>query len=306
MLKTILRLLLISGPLLATQACVPPGVATLDPGFIGTAIAQTMAAFTPTSSPEIPVTGEESPTSTLTTVPTATTAAPTETPSLSPTPVMTSTIAATVTTAPSGAVQVSVSVATNCRTGPGREYPRVTGLQVGTLAEVVGRNAAGDYWIIRNPGRPTQTCWLWGQYAALTGDTTVLPVFTPPAPPVTSTPEAGFDVFYEGLESCTGTGWWVDINVENIGGLAFRSISMTLEDRDEDVVLSLRADGFTDRTGCTEVATREALPAGSDRTVSSPVFNYNPNNHRLRATIRLCSNPGQRGTCVTQTVNFEP
>lgn len=314
MSKTILNGLLMLLWVLIIPACVPGVVATPDPNVIGTAIAQTMAAWTPTSSPQIPVTGPETstPTLTLTTVPTVETetASSTSTQTVTLTPTLTSivtSIPATIAvTIPTGAVQISVSVPTNCRVGPGEGYRRVGALQVGEFAEVVGRNSTGNYWIIRNPTRAGETCWLWGQYASLTGDTSALPVFTPPAPPATATPTADFDVFYERLERCTTTGWWVDINVENLGGQSFRSIALTIEDRDNGTIHSLSTNGFIDRTGCSESATYDSLPPDADRTVSSPVFTYDPTGHRLRATIRMCSNTGQGGKCVAETVNITP
>jgi hypothetical protein len=77
-------------------------------------------------------------------------------------------------------VLVSVSQATNCRTGPGQPYDQVSGLNPGETAEVVGKYTPANYWIILWPGG---TCWLWGQYATITGDPSGLPEFTPPPTP---------------------------------------------------------------------------------------------------------------------------
>jgi len=89
---------------------------------------------------------------------------------------------------PSGAPTVTVSIATNCRTGPGQAYPSIFGLPVGQSAEVVGKNTSTNYWIIKIPNG-AGTCWLWGQYATVTGDTSTLPtVAIPPTPTPTITP----------------------------------------------------------------------------------------------------------------------
>jgi len=88
---------------------------------------------------------------------------------------------------PGGTVTVTVSVDTNCRLGPGTAYAIVGALAVGQSAEVVGRSASSDNWIIRLPSNLAVTCWLWGQYATVTGDTSTLPVITPPPTP-TMTP----------------------------------------------------------------------------------------------------------------------
>lgn len=309
MSRTILRrsLLLI---FMIIQACVPTGVPTVDPNSIGTFIAQTVAAYTPTS-PGIPVTGDNSPTPTLTVtmVPATATLSPsstaislmTSTQAVTLTPLVTSTAAL----AP-GVVQISVSVPTNCRIGPGVAYVRVGALLAGEVAEVIGRHAAGNYWVIRNPDRVNGTCWLWGQYATVVGDTSALPVLTPPPPPPTATPAPAFDIAYEGLESCTGTGWWVDLGLENLGGVSFRSLTFTIRDLDTDASLTQYADGFINRNGCSESVTRDTLAPGDSRTVSSPMFTANPSGHRLQVTITLCSNTGQNGTCITQSANMRP
>lgn len=88
----------------------------------------------------------------------------------------------------SGAPTVTVSTATNCRTGPGQAYSSIYGLPVGISAEVVGKNTSTNYWIIKIPNG-SGTCWLWGQYATVTGDTSGLQnVAIPPTPTLTITP----------------------------------------------------------------------------------------------------------------------
>lgn len=321
--KTILRVSLALIFIFVTQACIPNIAGTPDPNLISTVIAQTLTAMTPISSPEIPITGNESPTLTLTV--TATSTVETPSPTLTTTSTTTSTATSLPTTSPSstasltvtppatstvaispGVVQVSVSVPTNCRVGPGVAYARVGVLRVGETGQVVGRHATENYWIIRTPGSLNDTCWLWGQYATMTGDTSTLPALTPPAPPATLTPTPAFDVAYEGMESCTGTGWWVELGLENLGGITFRSVTFTIEDRDEDVSVTQRANGFVNKNGCDETETRDTLAPDASRTVSSPVLTANPTGHQLRATITLCSEAGQNGTCITQTVNMTP
>lgn len=91
-----------------------------------------------------------------------------------------------------GAVTVTVTTATNCRTGPGQSFNIVYGMPVGQVAKVVAKNSYSGYWIIEIPGQTGQTCWLWGQYAVINGDTSTLKeVVTPtsPAPTKTNTPK---------------------------------------------------------------------------------------------------------------------
>ena len=279
--------------LVLAQACTGFGIPapTQDISLLGTLVMQTMAAgATQTALAGIPVGGVDTPTVTPMVIPASPTLSPTVT--LSPTPIFTSTPTVPL---------ISVSVPTNCRVGPGRVYDRVGGLQVGQFAEVVGRNNAGNYWYIRNPSREG-FCWLWGEYATVTGNVVALPIYTPPPTP---TPMPAFQAAYDGLESC-GSSWWADIELVNTGGISFESVSVTVRDTDTDIVVSMYTDVFHDIDGCSDTFNRDSLPTGDSRTVSAAAFTYNPTGHRLRATITLCSRDGQNGTCATDTIRFTP
>ncbi|HSB00082.1 MAG TPA: hypothetical protein VLE49_05490, partial [Anaerolineales bacterium] len=123
---------------------------------------------------EVPITG-----ATETSLPSPS-ATFTLTPTLTPT--------ATITLTPTSSVpMVSVSENTNCRTGPGVVYDLVGALLIGEQAVVVGKYTAGNYWIINNPNG-SGTCWLWGQYATVIGDTLGLPEYAPPPTPTPQPP----------------------------------------------------------------------------------------------------------------------
>jgi hypothetical protein len=283
--------------LISSIACVLPNVTvevppTADQNFWNTAVAQTVVAVVaqsqvaPTLMPVIQVSATPS----MTFTPGPPTLTPTET--VTPSPVFTSTPLVP---------QITVSMATNCRVGPGKVYDRVGALLVGEVTEIYGRNVNGDYWYVRNPNVNGGFCWLWGEYATLTGNVSALPIFTPPPTP---TPMPAFEASYVGKDSCNG--WWVDFELENTGGIQFKSYSLTLRDTATDVVLSMYEDGFTDNTGCLESTTRTNLNPGSSRIISSPKFSYDPAGDKLRATITVCSNTGQNGTCVTEVIEFKP
>ena len=197
---------------------------------------------------------------------------------------------------------ISVSVDTNCRVGPGKVYDRVGYLLIGQLSEIYGRNPNGDYWYIRNLNQNTAYCWLWGEYATVSGNIAALPIFTPPPTP---TPMPNFEAYYNNNENCN-TSWWVDLRLENTGGMGFQSITLTVYDTVTGISQTLYADSFTDINGCSESFTKDSLSPGSKRIVSSPTFTYDPSGHELRATVTLCSNPGQSGTCLTKVIEFTP
>ncbi len=299
----------------ASPAVVPldPNAAPLDPNSIGTAIAGTsMAALTQTAQSN-PLIGVKSPTPTLTRIP-----SPTSLPTFTPVVFVT---------------LVRVTKNTNCRSGPGSVYPAVGVLKVGEVAEAVGRSANARYWIIRNPSRPGTLCWLSAQYASVTGIVGALPVHTPPptpkptrtntpepkptktavplasaTPSLTLAPAPNFAASYSGMENCAGTDWWVDIRLQNTSTVntTYRSIALTLTDTVAGIVLSLSADDFTNRNGCSGSDIQTSLPPGGSLIVSGPVLTYDPTGHQLEAMIVLCSDPGQSGMCVMQVINFIP
>jgi hypothetical protein len=247
---------------------------------------QTMiAGATQTAQGIIPVELADTPTATLTPI-----FPPAET--LTPSPVFTFTPIVP---------QVSVSVATNCRTGPGKIYDRVGALLVGQVAEVVGRNPTGNYWYIRNPNKSDGFCWLWGEYATLTGNVAALPMLTPQPTP---TPIPAFEASYNSLDSCTV--WWVNLDLTNNGGTSFESISITVRDMDTDIDASMYMDVFEDLDGCAVSSVTDVFGPGTTRTISAPGFDYNLRGHELRATITLCSKNGQEGTCITESIKFTP
>jgi hypothetical protein len=98
----------------------------------------------------------------------------------------------------------------------------------------------------------------------------------------------------------------VDLKLENTGGVAFTSLTLTVRDTVTNISQTLYSDSFTDNNGCSESFTKDSLNPGSNRILSSTPFTYDPTGHLLRATITLCSNPGQSGTCVTEVIEFTP
>ena len=276
--------------MIVSSACYISGVPiTPEPNIVNTAVAQTLAAFQfQATQPVVLSNGTGTATTTFTPLP------PTVSPTItfSPTPIFTST-----PTVP----QISVSVPTNCRVGPGKVYDRVGGLMVGEVAEVVGRNLEGNYWYIRNPDASGSYCWLWGEYAILAGNLQALPIFTPPPTP---TPVPTFEVSYFGLEFCVD--WWLDVKLENTGGVNFRSISMSVLDTNTNTTLSLSDNNFKNLDGCNTSNSMKTLASGEKFIVSSPAFSYDPTGHKMRATVTLCSEEGINGHCVTKVIEFKP
>lgn len=113
----------------------------------------------------------------------------------SPTPGPTSTPEFTATpgfTSTPSVPQVTVSTNTNCRTGHTTQFDNIDSLLVGQTAEVVGKNSQTGYWIIKRLNG-SGTCWLYPQFATVSGNTANLPEYPlqpTPTPSKTSTPTA--------------------------------------------------------------------------------------------------------------------
>lgn len=295
--------------LAAASACVIPTVSLIDPAAQATAQALTVeaairgtqqAGSSPTVGATVSLTDTSVPTNTLT---------PSITPPPSTTPTLMLTTTAFVIPSSTAIVpSISVSVPTNCRAGPGRDYEIEGALLVGKVAQVLGRDPSNNYWYIPNPDLPGDYCWVWGEYAILSGYMGGVPMLTPPPTPTataTSTPMPGFEATYGGFLHC-GEAWWVQLELDNTGFLEFRSIEIVLRDTELGTTEILEADGFFYRESCSDSSTRVSLQPGKTLTVTSPTLDNNPNSHRLRATITACSKEGLEGGCVTKTVRFTP
>ncbi len=281
----------IVGLLLA--ACnLPQATPSLSPsnvgGNVGTLVALTLqAAETATAAAPAP------PSPLPPTVPPAPTFAPS--PTLTPTLTMTPTV--TLTPTPS-TPHISVSVNTNCRTGPGDAYDRVGGLLVGQTAEVLARDPSGQFWYIPNPQRPGQSCWVWGQYATITGDTSSLPVFTPPPTP---TPVPAFAINRVTVITCFGTPTFF-LEISNTGQVAWESYRLEVYDETTSTHSSRVDNNFAlGAPGCL-VSTSPNFPPHRNAAVAFPATV----NHNLRITLTLYTKDGQSGEHVTRTIEYRP
>lgn len=200
---------------------------------------------------------------------------------------------------------VSVSVETNCRSGPGPAYNILGILPVGSSAEVVGRNSTGDTWVIKLPSNPAITCWLWGQYATVIGNTQALPVV--PNPP-TPTPAAAFTVSYDGMITCMGE-YAFRFRITNPGSITWESVQVIATDTVTSTSKTHTSDSFVERSGCPKDNELLNLEPGEPGVVTTAIpgqFVYDPSGHAMSAEIKLCSQNGFAGTCLTKSVSFTP
>jgi hypothetical protein len=299
-------------------ACaITPAASTPDAGAISTAAAQTVIAGITQNA--VQATPSNVFISTYTSAPPLLSPTETATSTESLTPTQTTTPTQTLTATPAYTATppvplISVSTPTNCRNGPGKVYDMEGALLIGQFAEVYGRDPTNKYWYIRNPEANPEFCWVWGEYATLTGSTLLVPVFTPPPTPTptntplptfTPTPVPAFKADFVSLDSCSGN-WWVKIMLKNNGTIPFRSVYASVQDKVTDVTVVNLSDGFTNMDGCLVKTTKDVLGLDDTYLLSIPSFTYSPAGHEIHMILSLCSSTGQKGTCLTKKFDFTP
>ena len=220
-------------------------------------------------------------------------------PTLTPTPEFTATPNFTPT--PTFAY-VTLSEGTNCRIGPGILFDLVDTFLVGQTIEVVGKHPFDNYWYVRSPNNPSVYCWLWGFYAT-GGNLNNVPVLTPPPSPTTA-PELSFTANYVNYGKCLA--WWTRISLTNTGPVAFKSIAITVKDTVTNETRNSSMDGFQDVNACALTVADAKLGPGGTHIVVAPSFTADPSGHKVNATITLCTEPGQGGSCVSKSIEFTP
>lgn len=105
---------------------------------------------------------------------------------VAPSPVPAPILVPTATPQPVATPAPSVTVNANLRAGPGTEFPIIGGTIAGQTINIVGRNAAGDWFLLDNTG------WVSAGLVANPPNPATVPVTAPgqalPAVPVTTTP----------------------------------------------------------------------------------------------------------------------
>jgi hypothetical protein len=184
------------------------------------------------------------------------------------------------------------------------------GLMIGETADVFARDPTGRYWYIRNPNTPG-FCWIWAEYATITGDSSILPVYTPeptPTPLPTSTPPADFTVAYSNLVNCGGV-YAFRFQVTNTGSLTLESIQINITDNTTLSTVVHTLDKFRNvLAGCLADTSYESLAPGASASVASVpgLLSYNPTGHSITASVKICTVNGLGGGCTIKVEAFTP
>lgn len=217
----------------------------------------------------------------------------------------------TLTPTPEGVFLV-VSQDTNCRFGgPYSSFRIITTVKTGQTVEVLSRNPENDSYFVKNPYDANSTCWLYGKYATLTGNSAALPVSTmhpTPTPTHTPTPNQNFSLSFSGLENCGGS-YGIKLFIRNTGGVMWQSISVTGSDTDTGFVISHSSNIFKEYTGCVPGVTQADLTPGEESfvlVVDPGQFGYDPSGNLIKLTVKLCSEDNLLGTCLSKNLSLTP
>jgi len=225
------------------------------------------------------------------------------------TPTITLTPEPSLTPTPEG-VWLTVVENTNCRKGPGKVYDYVSTIKAGQQVQAVGRSPDNQYYYVQNING-NGYCWLWVQYSTLTGNTGILPVFTPAPTPtftVTPSPAPGISVSFVQVTTC-GPQYALRLMVRNTGSVTWQSVKVTIVDNDTATTVVHSLDQFRGYAGCPEDLSQEDLTPGEEGVISNVnpgQFNYDPTGHSLKVTVTVYSENGLAGQSYSTTFNLTP
>ena len=239
---------------------------------------------------------------TLAAVPSTNTPAPTNTPE-APTPTLEPSSTPITEINVEDLPLVSVSVDTNCRSGPGRVYPYQAGFFVGDEARVYGIDPSGIWLYIQNDDAPDGFCWIWGFYAEKSSDTGPLPIFTPGPTPDLS---PDFIAEFREVEVCNGE-WIMEFTVQNTGPVALESIAVHVLNTENAEQTGRRdMNSFFAKGGCDTVNEVASLDIGESGFTVSHELTEDPDDQLLFATITVCTEDNLAVACLIKDFYFTP
>jgi hypothetical protein len=290
--------------------------ATQDSRAVDTLVAQTVQASSleatlqaqntliSTLSTSAPAPAPASPTFTLPALPSAT-AVLLPTATFTPLPSPLPATGAPATAAPTagitlvGAPSITATVDTNCRSGPNSAYARIGYLLVGQVSTVAGRNSSSTWWVIANLNRPGEFCWVWGETTVVTGDTSTLPVITPPP-----LPEFSYRVGLANRHECDGVQFF-SFKVVNTGELPIRSARIKIFNKETDKGYGPDSFNYPFQTNANACKTgKYALGPGEIGYLVTDLGHQIHHGTAVRAVILLCSQEALQGSCDETRIDF--
>lgn len=191
---------------------------------------------------------------------------------------------------------------TYCRTGPGSHYDLVLTFQAGTRLIVVARDLGGGFIVIQNPDKPEEQCYVLANNVKLTGETSILPQFTP-LPSPTAAP--GFTAAFKKFDLCKGD-VFAQFTIQNTGSVPFRSAYIKVTNLKTNEVAEKVVNAFDLYVGCMIAKNIAPLDSGAMGYLSSELFLHDPRGNKLRAVIQVCTEKSMKGACINTIIEIQP
>lgn len=213
-----------------------------------------------------------------------------------PPPSPTATLEPTVPSTPTPYVMVSGN--TNCRVGPGSVYDWLYTYLTGAEALVLGKSADEAFWFTSDQNGVVPDCWLWGKYATPVGDTSLVPIFTPPPTP---TPSPDFAVSYE-VSDCGAGSCWLWFKVDNTGSVKWESVLVYAKNLvTSDVAVNV-SNTFLDGIMGSDIAN---IPAGGTGYTHSERL-PNPSGNTVDIYVIVCEKDNLTELCQARHLTANP
>lgn len=195
---------------------------------------------------------------------------------------------------------------TNCRTGPSNHYDWVSYIKAGDRVDIVGKAQNKDYWLVDNP-YGEGTCWIWGGYATIEGDTNGIP--NKPIPPTktptrtpTSTAAPRASLYLEQVITCNGNKTLV-IRVYNIGTLDLQSYKIKIYEVPGKIQISSEA---SNQFSHNNLECNRTINNLSRYKIGYAMAAFEPGSAtNFTADVQVCTGTGSKGGCVNDYFSFD-
>lgn len=168
----------------------------------------------------------------------------------------------------------------------------------------IGGNANESFWVrIVTINADTSTPTVTNTFSSTPTDSfTPTETYTPTATSTTAPPD--FVLSYDNVHVCSSNPY-ATTRVDNIGGVTFESVQITIEDLTGAVTLYGPATNnnpyLSNSTDCPPQS--DALASGATAYIAASIAGYT-SGHTARETLVMCTQDNLAGDCVIRTVDF--
>jgi hypothetical protein len=196
---------------------------------------------------------------------------------------------------------------TVCRIGPQAAFARAADIEAGAAIDIIARSTDGNWWQVPSPLDPAETCWVfWDADLDFLGEVFNLPLIEGPKLP-TNTPRPtnppGFSINYAQEINCSGTSYFI-IAVTNTGPETYESVSMNLINADTEKRIA-HSDGNNEFLPNNKSCPKGESALGPGESAFLGIRSGQaPAGASLRVSVRLCTENGLRGNCLSTNTPF--